>query len=148
MSPINPQDSDIRLIWTGHCTILGTVFSVKTITIFIWLSMLHLLQLNEPLIQMDEGWPVHIFSRKCSLNELLLLLEIYHLPQVCCCCCLVTSAMSDSVQPHALQPVRLLCPWDSLGKSSGVGCHALFQGIFLTHGLNLGLLHRRQILYH
>ena len=99
--------------------------------------MLHLLQLNEPLIQMDEGWPVHIFSRKCSLNELLLSLEIYHIPQVCCSC-LVTSAMSDSVQPHGLQPVRLPCPWDSLGKSSGVGFQALFQGIFLTHGLNLG----------
>ena len=109
--------------------------------------MLHLLQLNEPLIQMDEVWPVHIVSRKCSLNELLLSLEIYHIPQVCCSC-LVTSAMSDSVQPHGLQPVRLPCPWDSLGKSSGVGFHALFQGIFLTHGLNLGLLHCRQILYH
>jgi len=28
------------------------------------------------------------------------------------------------------------------------GCHSLFQGIFLTQGSNLGLLHRRQILYH
>ena len=31
---------------------------------------------------------------------------------------------------------RLLCPWDSLGKNTGVGCHALFQGIFPTQGLN------------
>ena len=28
----------------------------------------------------------------------------------------------------------LLCPWDSPGKSAGVGCCALFQGIFLTQG--------------
>ena len=35
---------------------------------------------------------------------------------------------------------RLLCPWDSLGKNTGVGCHALLQGIFLTQGLNLCLL--------
>ena len=27
--------------------------------------------------------------------------------------------------------VRLLCPWDSPGKNTGVGCYALFQGIFL-----------------
>ena len=27
---------------------------------------------------------------------------------------------------------RLLCPWDSPGKNTGVGCHALLQGIFLT----------------
>ena len=29
-----------------------------------------------------------------------------------------------------------------------MGCHFLLQGIFLTQGLNLGLLHRRQVLYH
>ena len=34
---------------------------------------------------------------------------------------------------------RLLCPWDSPGKNTGVGCHALFQGIFLTQGSNPGL---------
>ena len=38
-------------------------------------------------------------------------------------------------------PTRLLCPWVSLDKNIGVGCHALFQGIFLTQGLNLHLLH-------
>ena len=37
-------------------------------------------------------------------------------------------------------PARLLCPWDSLGNNTGVGCHALLQGIFLTQGLNPGLL--------
>ena len=26
--------------------------------------------------------------------------------------------MSDSVQPYGLQPAKLLCPWDSLGKST------------------------------
>ena len=36
---------------------------------------------------------------------------------------------------------RLLCPWDSPGKNTGVGCHFLLQGIFLTQGLNLNLLH-------
>ena len=56
--------------------------------------------------------------------------------------------MSDSLQPHGLQPVRLLCPWDSPGKNTGVGSHSFLQGIFLTQGLNLGLLHCRQILYH
>ena len=40
------------------------------------------------------------------------------------------------------------CPWDSPGKNNGVSCHSLLQGIFPTEGLNLGLLHCRQILYH
>ena len=35
----------------------------------------------------------------------------------------------------------------SPGKNTGVGCHALLQGIFPTQGLNPGLLHCRQILY-
>ena len=56
------------------------------------------------------------------------------------------SVLSDSVQLHGLSPTRLLCPWDSPGKSTGVGCHSLLQGIFLTQGLNLDLLYCSQIL--
>ena len=40
------------------------------------------------------------------------------------------------------------CPWNSPGKSTGVGSHSLLQGIFLTQGSNPGLLHCRLILYH
>ena len=43
---------------------------------------------------------------------------------------------------------RLLCPWDSSGKNTGVSSHSLFQGIFPTQGSNLGLPHYRQFLYH
>ena len=35
--------------------------------------------------------------------------------------------MSDSVRPRRRQPTRLLCPWDSPGKNTGVGCHCLLQ---------------------
>ena len=35
--------------------------------------------------------------------------------------------MSNSVRPHRQQPTRLLCPWDSPGKNTGVGCHFLLQ---------------------
>ena len=35
--------------------------------------------------------------------------------------------MSDSVWPHRWQPTRLLRPWDSPGKTTGVGCHFLLQ---------------------
>ena len=31
------------------------------------------------------------------------------------------------LRPHGLQPSRLLCPWDSPGKNTGVGCHFLLQ---------------------
>ena len=42
---------------------------------------------------------------------------------------------------------KLLCPGNFPGKDTGVGCHSLLQGIFPALGLNLGLLHCRQILY-
>ena len=55
--------------------------------------------------------------------------------------------VSNSLRPHGLQSTRLLCPWDSPGKSTVVGCHSLLQGIFPTHGSNLYFLHFRQILF-
>ena len=45
---------------------------------------------------------------------------------------------------HGLLPTSLLCSWDSPDKNTGVSCHALLKGIFLTQGSNLyvsGLLH-------
>ena len=40
-----------------------------------------------------------------------------------------------------MKPARLLSLWDSPSKNTGVGCHALLQGIFRTHELNRHLLH-------
>ena len=45
-------------------------------------------------------------------------------------------------------PPGFFCLWDSSGRNTGVGCHFLLQGIFPTQGLNPGLPHWRQILYH
>ena len=39
-----------------------------------------------------------------------------------------------------LQPTSLLCPWNSLGRNTGVGCHFLLQGNLPNSGLNLKLL--------
>ena len=55
--------------------------------------------------------------------------------------------MSDSLRSHGLLSTRLLCPWDFPGKSTGVGCHFLLQGIFLTQGSNPALVHCRQTFY-
>ena len=45
---------------------------------------------------------------------------------------------------RGLQPTKLLHPWDSPGKNTGVGCHFLVQGIFPTQRSNPGLPHCRQ----
>ena len=62
----------------------------------------------------------------------------------------IVSVVSDFLQPYRLQPTRLHCPWDSPGRNTRVGCHALLQGIFSTQGWNLYLFclpHCRRILY-
>ena len=44
------------------------------------------------------------------------------------------SVVSNSLQPHGLYPARLLCPCNSPGQNTGVGCYFLLQGIFLIQG--------------
>ena len=48
--------------------------------------------------------------------------------------------MFNCLWPCGLQSARLLCPWDSPAKNTGVGCQALLQGIFLTQRLTPGVL--------
>ena len=58
------------------------------------------------------------------------------------------SVISDSLWLHGLQPARLLCPWNSPGKNTGVGSCSLLQVIFPTQGSNPGFTRCREILYH
>ena len=51
------------------------------------------------------------------------------------CSCYIALVVSNSVWP-----ARLLCPWDFPDKNTGVSCHILLHGMFLTQGLNLCLL--------
>ena len=92
------------------------------------------------------GWAAHAFGevgvpeaskrgRSCHVKEHLWV-------------CVSRSVVSNSLRPRGLKPARLLCPWDSPGKNTGVGCHALLQGIFPTQGSNLHLLHCRWTFYH
>ena len=67
---------------------------------------------------------------------------------VCVCVCISCSVMSGQT---LCDPMDCTCqPSLSMefSKNTGVGCHSLLQGIFPTQGLNPGLLHCRQILYH
>ena len=63
-------------------------------------------------------------------------------------CSLPGSSIRRIFQARVLQPTRILHPWDFPGKNTGVGYHFLLQEIFLTQGLNPGLQHCRQMLYH
>ena len=61
--------------------------------------------------------------------------------------CLVTQSCPTLCDPTICNTPGSSVHGDSPGKNTGVGCHALFQGIFPTQGLNPGLPHCRRILY-
>ena len=64
------------------------------------------------------------------------------------CVCLVVQLCLTLCDRRDCSPPGSSIHRDSPGKSTGVGCHALLQGIFPTQGLNPGLPHCRWILYH
>ena len=64
------------------------------------------------------------------------------------CYCLVAQLCLTLCSPMDCNLPGCSVHGDSPGKNTGVGCHALLQGIFLTQGSNLGLLHCSCILYH
>ena len=57
-------------------------------------------------------------------------------------CCMHVQLLQShlTVWPYGLQPIRLLCPWDSPGKNTRVAGLALLQGIFPIQGSNPHLL--------
>ena len=65
-----------------------------------------------------------------------------HVCMYICVCCESCLVVSNSLWSH-----RLYSPWNAPGQNAGVSSLSLLQGIFPTHGSNLGLLHCRRILY-
>ena len=63
----------------------------------------------------------------CLFIRLLIDICIIFIVGLCCVLCSVGSVVSISLQLYGLWPARLLCPWDSPGKHTGVGCHALLR---------------------
>ena len=80
----------------------------------------------------------HFIKSKCQIS----LFQPEESESVC------LSGVSDLSDPIDCSPPGSSVHGDSPGKNTGVGCHALLQGIFPIQGSNLGLLHYKQILYH
>ena len=66
------------------------------------------------------------------------------------------SVVFDSLWPHGLYPIKLLCPWDLIGKNTGVGYHLLLLTSHqitivapcLIHIMNLLLKMMKPSIYH
>ena len=82
---------------------------------------------------------VSIPSRLCSFCCQSLVYGFYSWMMFVHVC--AQSVVSNSLQPHGLQPARLLGPWNFPGKSTGAGYYFFLQGIYLTQELNVSLLH-------
>ena len=76
-----------------------------------------------------------------TYNSLEIVLEIL------CVCVLVAQSCPILCDPKDCCLPGFSVPGIFSGKNTGVGCHFLLQGIFLTQGLNLGLPHCRKTLY-
>ena len=88
------------------------------------------MKINRQICKETECLEMEIVVIKISLDKLNRIL--------CVCVC---SVLFDSLQPRGPQSTRLLCPLDSPGKNTGMGCHILLQGIFPTHRSNSHLWH-------
>ena len=60
----------------------------------------------------------------------------HHYGDACMCVCVCVKPCLT-----LCKPIRLLYPWNFSGKNTGISCHFLIQGIFLTQGSNLQFLH-------
>ena len=60
-------------------------------------------------------------------DELCQCLSVILIPQRRLGMCMLVAQSCPTLWPRGLQPARLLCPWNSPGKNTGVGCHFLLQ---------------------
>ena len=63
------------------------------------------------------------------------------------CVCLVSELCPTLCDPTDCSPPGSSVQGETPGKNTTVGCHALLQGVFPSHGLNPGIPHHRQIIY-
>ena len=96
-------------------------------------------------LEFFTAWNSHMVSVLCSGNSR----NQGHCHNKCYIIVLVTQSRLTLCNPmDCSTPGSSVHGMDSPGKNTGVGCHVLLQGIFLTQGRNTGVLHCRQILYH
>ena len=96
---------------------------------------------NSAPIQLTDNALMEKNMTNISFNPYLHHTQKLTRTDMCMGACSVTA---NSLRPHGLQPARLIYPWYFPGKNIGMGCHFLFQRIFLTQGLKrspLCLLH-------
>ena len=117
---------------------------------FVVLLLKHILDFSwhwelSPLLRL---LPMQVFTRGVLLHTGLFHWNLPNLGRTrlsssherLCCRCLVTKSCLILLRPHGLWSARPLCPCYFSGKNTGVGCHFLLQGTFLTQGSILNIM--------
>ena len=119
------------------------------------MGRLHILNLFHLRYEAPVASRDSCFSSKMFWSKDTLFLHTLHWPELVIWSCRHAKFLQLSLtfwdSMDCIQPARLLYPWASPGKNTGVGHHALFQRIFSTQGLNLHLfclLHWQTILFY
>ena len=87
-------------------------------------------------------WHLYALHTNIHLTGKTFIILLWYL-----CLCLVAQCCPTLCNPMDCSPPGSSAQGDSLGQSTGLGCHAHLQGIFLTQEANPRLWHCRQILY-
>ena len=118
--------------------------------LIIYIEWINKILLSEHRKLYSISWVNHKEEEIYMLNWITASTGNYHniLNQITCAVfCLVTQSCPTLHDAMDCSPPGSSVHGDSPGKITGVGCHALLQGIFPTQGSNPGLPHCRQILY-
>ena len=130
--PLPPSVLQVPFSLILKCYILSLFDNVSLCTVFSPLVFKHAF----PFSHSKAKTVTHSYPATLSSSLQLLHLKKSFIPAFLLdhCLCFSTSAAAkllqlclDSVRPHRQQPTRLLCPWDSPGKNTGVSCHFLLQ---------------------
>ena len=88
-------------------------------------------------LTLHKSYHIKCFCHRPHVFLQILLFHALHvLPAAATAAKLLQSCLT--LQPHGLQPTRLLHPWDFSDKSTGVGCHCLLWNMFPTWKQNIG----------
>ena len=104
-----------------------------------WTRVTHISKPSRLQSQSVQGWGLvpGDFASSCSCIYFSISSVKVLVAQSCLTLCNPIDCSRPGSFVHGISP----------GKDTGGGCHSLLQGIFPTQGLDLGLLHCRQILY-
>ena len=154
-SPCFPIPKSLTIYWfheRNSCMLLSHTLAWLELILYnlsLWWLSSHRIKLFILSGASEHCWWVGLSNQR-HLYPVGVLIEPWHYGRQCprsllyfplFCLLLVSSVMPDSLWPFGLLPARLLCPWDSPGKNTGVGCHFLLQGIFPPQGSNPCFLH-------